>query len=63
MLSTIILPSLIVIVKGSVGIWTKLVEKLLTEGQKLASSLRLDLDEEFVVERNYRKTLFKNTHT
>ena len=39
---TTILPSLVVIVKGSVDIWTK----LLTGGQKLASSLRMDLDGE-----------------
>ena len=39
-------------------IWTKLLKKLLAAGQKLASSLRMDLDGELVVERNYRKTLF-----
>ena len=33
-------------------------KKLLTGGQKPASSLRMDLDGELVVERNYRKTLF-----
>ena len=38
-------------------IWTKLKKKL-TVGQKSASSLRMDLDGELVVERNYRKTLF-----
>ena len=47
LLSTTILPSLVVIVKGSVDIWIK-----------LASSLRKNLDEELVVERCYRKTLF-----
>ena len=57
LLSTTILPSLVVIVKRSVDIWTKLLKKLLTGGQKLASSLRMDLDGELVVERNYRKTL------
>ena len=34
------------------------VKKQLTGGQKLASSLRMDLDGELVVEGNYRKTLF-----
>ena len=42
LLSTTILPSLVVIVKRSVGIWAK----LLTGGQKLAYSLRMDLDGE-----------------
>ena len=36
----------------------KTVKKLLTGGQKLASTLRMDLDGELVVERNYRKSLF-----
>ena len=36
----------------------KTVKKLLTGGQKPASSLKMDLDGELVVERNYRKTLF-----
>ena len=54
LLSTTILPSLVVIVKGSVDIWTK----LLTGGQKQASNVRLNLDGELVVGRNYRKTLF-----
>ena len=36
----------------------KTVKKLLTGGQKLAPSLRMDLDGELVVNRNYRKTLF-----
>ena len=36
----------------------KTVKKLLTGGQKLASSLRMDLEGELIVERNYRKTLF-----
>ena len=58
LLSTTILPSLVVIVKGSVDIWTKLLKKLLAGGRKLASSLRMDLDGELVVEHNYRKTLF-----
>ena len=65
LLSTTILPSFVVIVKGSVGIWTKLLKELLTGGQKLASSLRMDLYGELVVERNYRKTRFSlriNTH-
>ena len=35
----------------------KTVKKLLTGDQKLASSLRMNLDGELVVERNYRKTL------
>ena len=35
----------------------KTIKKLLTGGQKLASSLRMDLDGELIVERNYRKTL------
>ena len=52
MLLSTILP--IVIVKGSVDIWTK----LLTGGQKLVSSLRMDLEGELVEERIYRKTLF-----
>ena len=58
LLSNTILSSLVIIVKGSVDIWTKLLKKLLTGGQNLASSLRMDLDRELVVERNYRKTLF-----
>ena len=33
----------------------KTVKKLLTGGQKLDFSLRMDLDGEFVVERNYTK--------
>ena len=33
----------------------KTVRKLLTGGQKLASSLRRDLDGELVVEQSYRK--------
>ena len=36
----------------------KTVKKLSTGGQKLASSLRMDLDGELVAECNYRKTLF-----
>ena len=36
----------------------KTVKKDLTGGQKLASSLRMDVDGELLVERNYRKTLF-----
>ena len=54
LLSTTILPSFVVIVKGSVDIWTK----LLNGGQRLAFSLRMNLDGELLVERNYRKTLF-----
>ena len=34
------------------------VKNLLTGGHKHASSLRMDLDGELVVERNYRETLF-----
>ena len=34
------------------------VKKLITGGQQLAASLRMDLDGELVVERHYRKTLF-----
>ena len=45
LLSTTTLPSLVVIVKHCVDIWTK----LLTGGQKLASSLRMDLDGELVI--------------
>ena len=48
LLSTINLPSLVVIAKRSVDMW-KTVNKLLTGGQKLASSLRMDLDGELVV--------------
>ena len=55
LLSTTILPSLVIIVKGSVEYVDKTVKKLLTGGQKLALSLRIDLDEELVLERNYRK--------
>ena len=58
LLSTTIYLSLVVIVNGSVDIWTKLLKKLLTGGQKLASSLMIDLEGELVVERDYRKTLF-----
>ena len=36
----------------------KTVKKLLTGGRKPASSLKMDLDGELVVERNYRITLF-----
>ena len=56
--SPTILPSSVVILKGSVDIWTKLLKILLIGGQKLASSFRMDLDGELVVERNYRKKLF-----
>ena len=48
LLSTTILPSMVVIVKGNVDIWTG--------DQKLA--IRMNLDGELVVEHNYRKTLF-----
>ena len=44
--------------KRQCGYMGKTVKNLLTGGQKLASSLRMDLDGELVVERNYRKTLF-----
>ena len=36
----------------------KTAKQLLTGGQKLASSLRMDLDGALIVERNYKKTLF-----
>ena len=39
----------------------KTVKKLLTGGHKLASSLRMDLDGELIVERNYERTLFTST--
>ena len=48
------------------GYMDKTAKKLLTGGQKLASSLRMDLDGELAVERNYRKTQFAlrvHTHT
>ena len=38
------------------------VTKLLTGGQKAASSLKMDLDGELVVERK-NAICFKNTHT
>ena len=57
-LLTTIQPCLVVIEKGSVDIWTKLLKKLLTGGQKLASRLRMGLDGELSVEGNYRQTLF-----
>ena len=44
--------------KRQCGYMDKTVKKLLAGGQKPASSLRMDLDEELVVERNYRKTRF-----
>ena len=50
--STTIIPSLVIIVNRRVDIWTKLLKKLLTGGQKSASSLRMDFDGELVVERN-----------
>ena len=50
--STTIIPSLVIIVNRRVDIWTKLLKKLLTGGQKSASSLKMDLDGELVVERN-----------
>ena len=50
--STTIIPSLVIIVNRRVDIWTKLLKKkLLTGGQKSASSLKMDLDGE-LVERN-----------
>ena len=58
LLTTTILPCLVISVKRSADVWRKNVKKLLTRGQKLASSLRMDLDGELVVERNYRKKLF-----
>ena len=51
LLSTTILPSLVVIVRRSVDIWTK----LLTGGQKLASSFRMVLDGEFSSRRYLKK--------
>ena len=36
----------------------KTLNKQVTGGQKLSSSLTMNLDGELVVERNYRKTLF-----
>ena len=45
--------------KTQCGYMDKTVKKtLLTGGQKPASGLKMDLDGELVVERNYRKTLF-----
>ena len=44
--------------KRQCGYMEKNVKKLLTGGRKLASSLKIDLDGELVVERNFRKTLF-----
>ena len=44
--------------KRQCGYMDKTVKKLLTGGQKPPSNLRMDLDGELVVERNYRKTLF-----
>ena len=41
--------------KRQCGYMDKTVKKLLNGGQKLASSLRMDLDGELVVERDYRK--------
>ena len=65
LLSTTIIPGLVIIVKRSVEILAKLLKKLLTGGQKLAPSLRVDLDGELIVERNYRKSdiCIKNKHT
>ena len=40
------------------GYMDNTVNKRLTGGQILVSSLRMELDGELVVERNYRKTLF-----
>ena len=51
------LPSLVVIVIGSVDIWTKLL-KTVNWRPETASSLTMDLDGELVIVPNYRKTLF-----
>ena len=58
LLSTTILPGLVANYKTQYGYMDKTVQKLLTGDQKLSSSLRMDLDGEIVVERNYRKMLF-----
>ena len=47
--------------KTQCGNMDKTAKKLLTGGQKLASSLRMDLDGELIVERNYKRTLFTST--
>ena len=51
--------------KMQCGNISQTVKKLLTGGQKLAPSLRMDLDGELIAERNYRKSdiCIKNKHT
>ena len=44
--------------KTQCGNMDKSVKKLLSGGHKSASSLRMDLDGELLVERNYKRTLF-----
>ena len=51
--------------KTQCGNISQTVKKLLTGGKKLAPSLRMDLDGELIVERNYGKSdiCIKNKHT
>ena len=44
--------------KTQCGNMGKTIENLLTGGHKLASSLRMDIDREIIVERNYQRTIF-----